>query len=42
MIQTQFPHFNLEDKVSDWAVGNDNPNPYYVYKEKEREKDSSK
>ena len=25
VIRTQFPHFNLEDKVNGWAVGNVRP-----------------
>ena len=25
VIQAQFPHFNLEDKVNAWVAGNDKP-----------------
>ena len=40
-IQTQFPHFNLKDKVRAWATGNDRPSIQITYERRKKGKSIS-
>ena len=41
IIRTQFPHFNLEDKVGAWATGNDRPQIQITYEGRKKGKSIS-
>ena len=40
VIQSQFPNFNLEDKVNAWVAGNDKPRIQVTYARRRKGKDS--